>query len=756
MKNPLRSIKLWQKFSAIGAIAAVLCAVPLVPLIQSKNSEIAVAQDERAGLGPVRTAALLQRHLEAHRDLAGMVLRGNAGADADRRSRAAEIEATLVQLSQQTSALGYTQASAELAQIKQDWTTLAAQVDQGSIQPEPNLQTHTALVARELKLLELIADASGLSLDPVAESYYLVTVLVDHLPRLAEATAQVRGVGVGMLASPSVNPADRATIRISVHDAWYADERAQRQIAKAVAINPEVGKAVTATTTAGAAGAASFFKLAEAQLLAEAPPSIASADYFKAGTVAAEAQYKTMEVTANAIESLLHARIDAAQQHRLVMLAGLGALGLLGIGLGVAITRSVTRPLGHAVAAAAAVAEGDLSYRIDGHGDDEAAALLKRFAQMQASLLQRRQADAAHQAKAQAEAAAAQRTAEEINAAVDSATQGDFTVRIGLADKAEFHANLCAKFNQLIETISATIAEVRSAASQLSGASEQVSQTSQSLAHSASQQAAGVAQTTASLHEISASVQQNAESATVTDGIASQAASAAMEGGQAVSQTVAAMKSIATKISIIDDIAYQTNLLALNAAIEAARAGEHGKGFAVVAAEVRKLAERSQTAAREIGQLAGNSVQLAAKAGQLLERMLPSIHKTSELVQEIAAASGEQSDGVGQITGAMNHLNSSTQQTAAASEELSATAEQLSAQAGRLQDLMAFFRLAQDDGAAPDAAPMRGAPAAAQQADALRFGQGRPVARAAAAQRPAKHQHLPVLTDVDESAFTRF
>jgi methyl-accepting chemotaxis protein len=156
-----------------------------------------------------------------------------------------------------------------------------------------------------------------------------------------------------------------------------------------------------------------------------------------------------------------------------------------------------------------------------------------------------------------------------------------------------------------------------------------------------------------------------------------------MEGGAAVAQTVEAMKSIATKISIIDDIAYQTNLLALNAAIEAARAGEHGKGFAVVAAEVRKLAERSQVAAQEIGNLAGNLGQAGRNVPARCWQMVPSIQKTGELVQEIAAASGEQSDGVGQITGAMNHLSASTQQTASASEELSATAEELSAQAAQ-------------------------------------------------------------------------
>jgi methyl-accepting chemotaxis protein len=286
----------------------------------------------------------------------------------------------------------------------------------------------------------------------------------------------------------------------------------------------------------------------------------------------------------------------------------------------------------------------------------------------------------------------------EVSAMVDGATQGNFAERIALEGKEPFFKMLGEKFNSLVDTVSTTIREVRTAADQLGGASDQVSQTSQSLSHSASQQAASVEETTASLQEMAASVKQNSDSANITDGMATKAAKEAMEGGQAVGQTVAAMKQIATKISIIDDIAYQTNLLALNAAIEAARAGEHGKGFAVVAAEVRKLAERSQVAAQEIGTLATHSVKLAEQAGTLLTNMVPSIQKTSELVQEIAAASGEQSQGVSQITGAMNHLSTATQQTASASEQLSATAEELSAQAAQLQEQMAFFRLADDEG----------------------------------------------------------
>jgi len=335
----------------------------------------------------------------------------------------------------------------------------------------------------------------------------------------------------------------------------------------------------------------------------------------------------------------------------------------------------------------------------------------------------------------------------EIAGVVEGATEGDFSGRLATEGKAPFFATLGSMFNGLLDTVSKTIVEVRAAADQLTSASAQVSATSQSLSQSASEQAASLEETTASLQEMSASVRQNSENATVTDGMASKAAREAGEGGDAVGRTASAMKSIATKISIIDDIAYQTNLLALNAAIEAARAGEHGKGFAVVAAEVRKLAERSQVAAQEIGELASTSVSLAEKAGLLLSEMVPSINKTSELVQEIAAASSEQAGGVGQITSAMNHLNTSTQQNASSAEELSATAEELSAQATQLQELMAFFRVAGDGGT-----PQRAGPAA--------MGRSSKPAKGRSGHSPSRNaraRQVDTLDDaVDEGAFAPF
>ncbi|WP_224363942.1 methyl-accepting chemotaxis protein [Hyalangium versicolor] len=279
----------------------------------------------------------------------------------------------------------------------------------------------------------------------------------------------------------------------------------------------------------------------------------------------------------------------------------------------------------------------------------------------------------------------------------DRLAEGDLSVSISSESEDET-GRLMAALKRMVQRLSQVIGEVREGAGALASASAQVSASSQNLSQGTSEQASSVEETTSNLDQMTATITQNQEHGRQMERMAVQGAKDAEESGQAVKGTMEAMSSIAEKVSIIEEIAYQTNLLALNAAIEAARAGEHGKGFAVVATEVRKLAERSQTAAREISGLAANSVKVATRSSQLLEELVPSIRKTSELVQEVVAASAEQSGGVGQMNKAMQHVDQVTQRNASASEELASTAEELSSQAEALSQLVSFFHLGEGYG----------------------------------------------------------
>jgi methyl-accepting chemotaxis protein len=253
----------------------------------------------------------------------------------------------------------------------------------------------------------------------------------------------------------------------------------------------------------------------------------------------------------------------------------------------------------------------------------------------------------------------------------------------------------------MVEKLNRVVSDVKSAADNVAAGSREMSTNAEQMSQGASEQAAAAEEASSSMEQMSANIRQNADNAIQTEKIAVKSSEEANEGGKAVAQTVTAMKQIADKINIVEEIARQTNMLALNAAIEAARAGEHGKGFAVVAAEVRKLAERSQSAAGEISELSASSVEVAEKAGALLANILPSIERTADLVKEITASSREQDTGAEQINKAIQQLDQVIQKNASAAEEMSSTSEELSAQASQLQGTVTFFRTEETLSAAP-------------------------------------------------------
>jgi methyl-accepting chemotaxis protein len=351
---------------------------------------------------------------------------------------------------------------------------------------------------------------------------------------------------------------------------------------------------------------------------------------------------------------------------RLLTWVLLAALVLAGIALSVYIAGSIARPIVRMADSASRAAAGDVRDRLEFDDRGDELGELSRSMNAMYGYLQSM-----------------------VNVA-DRMAGGDMTMDVQPRSGDD---SFGLAFAAMLGKLAGTLGEVRLAAGSLATASAQVSSTAQAVSGGNSQQAAAVQQTTASLEQMNASIAQNADSSRQTESMARKGSRDAEESGSAVRETVGAMKTIAEKITIIEEIAYQTNLLALNAAIEAARAGEHGRGFAVVATEVRKLAERSQVASREISGLASSSVRVADRSGALLTELVPAIRRTAELVQDVAAASNEQAAGVSQINQSLAQVDQVTQRNASAAEELAATAEEMAAQAEALQDLVGLFRL---------------------------------------------------------------
>ncbi|WP_299822367.1 methyl-accepting chemotaxis protein [uncultured Jannaschia sp.] len=537
-----------------------------------------------------------------------------------------------------------------LERVKPAFAALMTSLD-AVIEPTRNLLASQADPNPDLVAIEAALDAGMNDLRAMNAA---------QIDMLVERTAEARAANAAAIA------ASAAGFESRLEEAYSRVPRDDREPLDAIAtdwqvFNDAIGEFVPLVSRASD-------QAANAILGERVEPAfddvLAAADAMveRAGIVMAEAEAST------------NALYDSTR----ALLVGIGiAAAAIGITAAFWLSTSIGRGLARAVAVAKEVARGNLEVDAKTKSRDEIGTLLNEMDGMVGDL--------------KGMSRAAESIAKgNLRAEVTPRSEDD---RLGIALR-----DMVVKLREVIANASTSATYVAEGAGNMSTTAEQLSAGS-------NQQASAAQEASASIEEMTANIRQNADNAGQTEKIANQSADDAKASGEAVAKAVRAMKTIADKINIIQEIARQTDLLALNAAVEAARAGTHGKGFAVVASEVRKLAERSQQAAAEISGLSAETLDVSGEAGRMLEMLVPNIQRTADLVQEISASTREQNVGAEQINQAIRELDKVIQQNASAAEESAATSQELAAQSQQLNGVISYFEL--DDAGKPSVAPAK-------------------------------------------------
>ncbi|NRR29117.1 HAMP domain-containing protein [Oxalobacteraceae bacterium] len=652
----LGRLQLPHKFLLLSLVALLLAAIPTVFYVREASKSLDAYISEQQGMSRVAAVLKTIQLTQQHRGLAALSLGGVAGGEDKRAAKQQEADALYAKVDTMVGELDNPGLASAWKVARRDWETLRDGVVQRRLDVPKSFAGHTALVPLLLKVNDLMGDHFGLSLDPDRDTYQLIQAMYYQLPYLTEELGKTRAKGAGLLARKEAPPADRLVLSTFIGRVHDRLDQTQTAFGKAAAYNPQIRAELGGLMSEASKAAEALLTVVTEQILKPEELSYPPDQYVTLATQTIDAQFKANSAASEMLDLLLKEKINDFYLTRYLLLASM--LGLVAVAGGCAwlISRSVTKPLEHAVQVAQKVAHGDLVSDFDVGAPNEVGQLLRALKDMNDSL-----------------------------------------------------RNIVGDVRTSIDNIGAATRDIASGNADVSSRLE-------SQASNLQQTASSMEELTSTVKQNADNARQANALVVNASGVATHGGQVVAQVVHTMGEINASSHRIVDIISVIDGIAFQTNILALNAAVEAARAGEQGRGFAVVASEVRNLAQRSAAAAKEIKELIAHSVEkveagnrLADDAGKAMEEIVGSVARITAIMGEIATASAEQGTGIEQVNQAITQIDDMTQQNAALVEQTAAASASLQEQAQSLVQSMSIFRL---EGDAPRTAA-QGAPRAA-------------------------------------------